>query len=153
MEITQEMIKSDFDYNPYTGVLKKRMNGHTGSFNGHGYLHTRYKGHIYPLHRLIYLYMTGSWPAQLIDHINGKRTDNRWINLRAISCRENSVNSRKLPPNRLPGCYLHHIKDNGDKVWMACININKKTVNLGYFQTEIEANARYVEYRNTHNLR
>ena len=36
--------------------------------------------------------MTGEWPEDQIDHINRKRDDDRWINLRAATQSQNSYN-------------------------------------------------------------
>lgn len=36
--------------------------------------------------------MTGEWPKDQIDHINRKRSDDRWINLREANQSQNSYN-------------------------------------------------------------
>ncbi len=36
--------------------------------------------------------MTGEWPVYEVDHINRKRHDNRWLNLRDIEHDANCAN-------------------------------------------------------------
>ena len=43
----------------------------------------------YLAHRLAWLYVTGSWPSQDIDHIDGDPTNNRFANLREVTHQEN----------------------------------------------------------------
>lgn len=54
---------------------------------------------IYRAHRIIWKMVRGYDP-QDIDHINGDRRDNRLINLRAVSRRENMRNSRLRSNNK-----------------------------------------------------
>lgn len=59
-----------------------------------GYKHGSIFTKDYRAHRIIWLWMTGEWPKEDIDHINGIRSDNRWKNLRHVSRRENIKNSK-----------------------------------------------------------
>jgi len=63
-----------------------------GSVNGHGYLTIQLKGRRYQAHRIAFLYMMGVFPTNQIDHINGNKLDNRWVNLRPVTHRENGMN-------------------------------------------------------------
>lgn len=65
-----------------------------------GYLFGDVMGsHLYA-HRVIWAMSYDDWPEDQIDHINGVRTDNRLINLRAVNQFENSrnvcINSRNI---------------------------------------------------------
>lgn len=42
-------------------------------------------------HRVAFAIQNGRWPS-MIDHINGDRTDNRWLNLREVTPRQNAMN-------------------------------------------------------------
>jgi len=42
-------------------------------------------------HRFIWFWVTGEWP-NVIDHINRKRDDNRWCNLRNVDTQTNNMN-------------------------------------------------------------
>lgn len=49
----------------------------------------------YREHRLIWVYMHGKLPTDVIDHINGDRADNRITNLRDVSQAVNMQNMTK----------------------------------------------------------
>lgn len=50
------------------------------------------KGRIYLGSRLAWLYMTGRWPTDEIDHKNRIKSDDRWENLREATHSENMYN-------------------------------------------------------------
>jgi len=56
--------------------------------------------HNYAQHRLAFLYMTGKFPNKLADHINGKRSDNRWCNLRQADDAQNAYNKAMQSNNK-----------------------------------------------------
>ena len=63
----------------------------------------------YLFHRLVFLYMTGEFPEEEVDHIDGEPSNNSWVNLRAASHSENLHNCRtrikrkhNLPSNIYP---------------------------------------------------
>lgn len=114
-----------------------------GTINGEGYLVCRIDDKVYLLHRLAFLYMTGSVPSE-IDHINGVRTDNRFANLRAISRGENNQNRRHAQGNSKSGLIgAHWMKEKGR--WYSQIKKGGKNHFLGYFDTKEAAHAAYIE--------
>lgn len=59
----------------------------------HGYVAGSVFGvHVYA-HQVAFAIMTGRWAEGQIDHINGKRDDNRWDNLRPVAPAENARNT------------------------------------------------------------
>lgn len=101
-------------------------NGKTYAKNQNSYLHHYVIGH--PLDRSV------------VDHINGDTLDNRLVNLRIVSHRQNIMNSHKHRAGRLGGAF----QDKGSKRWYARIQINGKRVYLGAFPTELMAYEAYL---------
>lgn len=90
--INREQLLSFLHYNPDTGdftwLVSTAQRVKVGDIAGgytHGYKRIVLCGQNYAAHRLAFLYMTGSFPPEQVDHINGVRDDNRWSNLRAVS--------------------------------------------------------------------
>jgi len=63
-----------------------------GSVGINGYRKILIDGVTYSEHRLAWLYMTGEWPEQHLDHINMIKNDNCFANLRKASYVENQGN-------------------------------------------------------------
>jgi hypothetical protein len=87
------------------------------------------------MHRLI---MNNPY-LMVIDHKNHDGLDNRRLNLRVVTSRENSLNLRKKNKHGYPG-----INKKGNS-YQASIHKNKKRVALGSFKTPEAAYKRYME--------
>lgn len=144
--LTQEELKKFSTYNPFTGVFTKIQpyNGSSkmGSYNSNGYLLSMVNGIRYPNHRLAWLYMTGEWPKENIDHINGIRSDNRFINLREASKSQNCQNCVIRKDNTTKYKGVTYFKNN--KKYGAQICVNGKNRYLGLFNTALEASEAYI---------
>lgn len=62
-----------------------------GTFRSDGYIQIGVNQKTCFAHRLTFYYMLGSCP-EAVDHINGRRTNNRWINLRPATRKINMKN-------------------------------------------------------------
>jgi hypothetical protein len=104
--LTAERVRELFEYDPETGIITWRVDrigannrvcvhagDPAGGIKSNGYINIRINGTDYLAHRLIWLWQTGSWPREEIDHVNRIRHDNRWVNLREATHGENRVNS------------------------------------------------------------
>lgn len=148
--ITVEELRQRLDYCPETGIfvwrrriIRPSHNRTDKSWNGryagkpagsetstHGYVVISIDKQMYLAHRLAWAYMTGSWPAIEIDHINRIRSDNRFVNLREASKQENRCNSgHKVGATGVVG-----VRKNGSG-FQAVIGHNYKTIVLGQFKT------------------
>jgi hypothetical protein len=93
-ELTHEILLSLIHYDPETGVVTKR--GKTEwCQQKHGHKLVSIGGTSYKAHRLAWFYMTGSWPVNHIDHIDGDPTNNKWSNLRDVTRSQNLRNQRR----------------------------------------------------------
>lgn len=137
--ITQEELKESISYDPETGVftwLKTRCGralagSECGSLHSLGYIIITIDKERYFSHRLSFLYMTGAFPENDTDHINGIRHDNRWVNLRSVTRSENLKN-RKLSSNSTSGVNGVHFNKGCEK-WEVKIRVDGKRKGLGYY--------------------
>lgn len=83
-----------------------------------GYLRVALRRRFYFVHRIVWMAFRGRIPDGLdIDHINGRRDDNRLENLRIVTRRENSLNRQNPNKNSksgFRGVYFHR----RDKKWV-----------------------------------
>lgn len=107
-----------------------------------GYLETKVDGVRCLLHRLAVLYMTGCWPVDQVDHINGQRSDNRWSNLREVDNTTNIENRWRPNKNNRSGVLGCYRRRSGR--WVAQIMVNRKHIVIGFFDTAEAASAAYI---------
>ena len=139
---SQERLRELFTYEPETGKFSRRVRvnnrpvGSTTKPVACGYLDQGVDGKKYRAHRLIWRYVTGEDPGALdVDHRNRNRSDNSWSNLRL------GTKSQNLQNMDCAG-YTYH-KRIGK--WMAQIQVNKKSVKLGYFECPLMARRAYED--------
>ena len=63
-----------------------------------GYFNIIFEHKQYLVHRFVFLIATGDWPKDQVDHINGAKADNRWVNLRDVTAQQNQANQHRKPP-------------------------------------------------------
>ena len=95
---------------------------------------------VLPAHRLIFLMVTGRWPATF-DHINCAKADNRWCNLREATHSQNMSNKRTNASNKSGAKGVSVDSRSGRARADICVNGKRK--NLGYFDTVEEAKSTY----------
>lgn len=154
--IDQLYLQERLDYNPLTGVLTWRYRSTAPGFDARAckIWNTRYAGtragSIDPLdgyrlisienlrfkeHRVIWCLMTGEWPDN-VDHDNGVRSDNRWVNLLDKTKAENNKN---LARSRHNTSGIAGVAQRKNGKWWAYVSENNRTVYLGIFATQAEA--------------
>jgi len=122
-----------------------RVQGKSGSSNPrYPYIKICIDYNRYYLHDVLWFYAQHEWPHGVIDHINGNTKDNRIINLRDVSFRENSINQCRHRRGRLPGPQWH----SKNHIWYALIRFNGTQYHLGNFKTENEAYEAYCYAKN-----
>lgn len=137
-------------YDPDTGVFTRRVSSgnqmrgnRAGTHDSRGHIQIRVNGVLYGAHRLAWVYMTGAWPKEQIDHRNGVRDDNRWTNLRPATHLENVQNQVARRDNKTGYLGVHRIRKTGR--YCAQITVAGEHHVLGVsFKTPQEAHAAYL---------
>lgn len=107
------------------------------SINSGGYRHGCIFGLFFTAHQIAWCVHHGRWPTGEIDHINGRRCDNRIVNLRDVTALENRRNQTRSSANRSGATGVHWC--NTERRWVARIKIGQRTVVLGYFRVKEDA--------------
>lgn len=123
--------------------MKIRAGDRAGSTKN-GYVIIRINGRGYRAHRLAWLYVYGQWPTLMIDHINGKRSDNRIENLRDVQAYVNVENQRRAQATNILG--VLGVSRHFNK-YRAKISIDGVCRHIGCFNTEKEAHEAYLAHK------
>ncbi len=142
-------------YDPETGQfvwLTARGNKPAGAMAGtvrkDGYRRIHFEGKQEYAHRVAWKLMTGKWPDEHIDHINGDPSDNRFANLRPATASQNLCN-RKTQSNNSSG-FKGVSWSRASKKWAAYICVQKKKKHLGFFIAPEDAFDAYCKAAKTH---
>lgn len=138
--ITQDQLKELLYYNPETGEftwIKARSNripvGKIAGFNLGRYRAIEINGQSYLVHRLAWLYTTGSWPVDQIDHKDGDRGNNKFSNLRQATHSQNSMNCKKYANNSTGVKGVRWSKRSNQ--YIATIMVRNKSIHLGCYHS------------------
>lgn len=143
VETLEEAIRK-YEYDALTGVFTWRIDtppARKGSLAGnrwkHGYIRLRLFNIFHSAHRVAFAMMTGRWPDELIDHIDGDGFNNRWDNLREVSNLGNKRNVKLDHRNSsgFTGVYWNK----KERRWKASIRVNYELIHLGYHDQIVDA--------------
>lgn len=123
------------------GMVIAKAGDVAGSLDQKGYVKFKIAGKNIKAHRLAWLLMTGDLPKGEIDHINGIKGDNRWVNLRDVSPSVNRQNIRKARADSATG--VLGVSPYRKNRYQATISVNGRSVRLGEFYSKEEASAAY----------
>lgn len=151
-DLTADQVRSLFNYDALTGDFswktlprnsksKKLIVGIKESL---GYLRVKILGKKYTLHRVIWLWVYGSWPDEEVDHVNGIRDDNRLDNLRQSNRTMNNQNRHYAHSNNklgLMGVYWNK----QSSLYRASIQVNNHKIHLGSFRDPHQAHEAYLD--------
>ena len=147
---TIEYLRQCFDANFETGILiwRERPRDHfnsdrawkssnskfcglrAGGLKPNGYYNVKISQKWFKVHRVIFAMAKGKWPTHTVDHINGKRSDNRLLKLRDISFQENMKN-KAIHGNNTSGM-IGVCWHKASNKWQAQIGVHY----LGLFDTQ-----------------
>lgn len=140
--ITLQQVKEWIHYDPETGIftwLQGYFKIGRGSRAGHEvkrspkhrYLQCNILKNQMLCHRLAWFYMTGQWPKDQIDHMDGNPFNNKFSNLREASHKQNQENKR--PTHNSKTGHKGITLEPSNK-WRAKIKHNFQTIYLGMFE-------------------
>lgn len=150
--ITAQSLREVLHYDPETGTMTwlvktrspwQRLNGPAGTPMSNGYRQVTINQKHYLTHRLAWLYMAGEWPPEQVDHINGKRDDNRWSNLRLATSTQNCGNKRRSSSNAVGLKGVCH-SGRPRRPYKARIMSKGKEISLGRFDCPAAAHMAYL---------
>lgn len=148
--LSARFVRSILHYDPETGVFTWRRRAdrsarwntrYAGTPAGTVSGSTRYRfieiRRPYPAHRLAWLYMTGRWPEEQIDHVNRDRSDNRFANLTCASNAENARNRGAQSNNRSSG--HRNISRHFDGRWRVRVRADGRDHHVGCYHSLADA--------------
>jgi hypothetical protein len=131
-------------YDPGTGEFRRRKTGRLiDTRDRQGYRVIYFDGKLRRAARLAWLYMTGAWPDNFVDHVDTDPANDRWNNLRTATPAQNMHNRRKRANSStgLKGAFY----SKRDKRYLSSIGVNGRQIYLGYFGTAEEAALAYAK--------
>ena len=141
LSLTAEKLRTWLLYEPDTGEwywrvkMSNRIKAgmEAGTIRSDGYRRILINGCHHYSGQLAFLYMTGEWPEDQVDHENRIRSDDRWDNLREANWSQNMAN-RNMPSHNTSGFTGISWRKASNK-WEARVN----NVHLGLFDDIDEA--------------
>lgn len=150
--ISIDDLKLSLHYDPATGVFTRlkavtssKPGQHLGWLDHEGYVRLSVLGHIYRAHRLAWFYMTCQWPSKNIDHIDGVKSNNRFVNLRDVTQSVNLQNQRRPKRNKKDALPLGVVRYG--KRFAAYAKTNGAIDRVAVCDSAEEAHERYVAYK------
>lgn len=139
-DLTHDEVDRRLHYEETTGIFRWKeappnqriYEGYIAGSNGpRGYWWICLNGHQYLSHRLAVLVVKGAWPAHEVDHINGIRNNNRWVNLRECVHLQNGQNRSVSANNKSGAAGVYQTYDSNR--WWAEIKVKGDRLYLGSF--------------------
>ena len=154
-KLIPEDIGEYLSYDEITGDLtwikkpcsKVCIGDKAGTQHSKGYTHLAFKGGKYLTHRVAWFLHTNKQPPLRIDHINGIKSHNAFLNLREASPAQNAANRTKSVNNTsgYKGVSAIRYKGRLTGKYFASISSNRTQHYLGSFDSPEEASVAYIE--------
>jgi len=134
--LPQKRLREILTYDPVTGIFSFARGRRKGKIAGtahdtRGFLKVQIDNERHLLHRLAWLWMTGTMPRWDVEHINGDHSDNRWANLREGNRPQKTAHRAPWrEPTDMPGVWQV-----GDR-FEAMAEVEGIMINFGAFDTQ-----------------
>ena len=152
------LLSYDADTGEIRWLVKRTQNAKAnvgdlaGGIDDHGYVRITVDGRKIRAHRLVY-WLMGQEPPHEVDHINGNRSDNRWVNLRRADHLMNAKNAAKRRDGNTPATGVGFMK--ACQKWRVRLNHRGKSIFIGLFDdldqamaARLNANRQYGFHEN-----
>jgi hypothetical protein len=147
--LSHDFLLSSLIYDAETGLFTRKKSSRgakIGDIAGwkepDGYVRITFNGFRYCAHKLAWFYVTGAWPDEEIDHIDGVKSNNIYKNLRKANRSENRQNMRTASSRNKSGLLGVSTQKNG---YISTICINGTSKYLGFYKTKEDAHAAYLK--------
>lgn len=147
--LTADRLREVLSYAPETGAFywlistsnRAPIGERAGYVRNDGRTVIGVDGAHYLANRLAFLWMTGEWPDDEIDHKDNDASNDRWANLRPANSANNKANIRRRRDNT--SGFKGVTYDKSRSLWQARTSEGGRTIHLGRFRTPEEAHAAY----------
>lgn len=150
-DLSSEELRRLFTYAPSTGFFMRRVKtGKKGVIGAvcvalkNGYVVIGIHGKVYCAHRLAFLYITGEWPSDKVDHIDGNRANNVWANLRDVDHSTNLQNLKNPRADNSLGVLGVHVHKATGKFRAQIKTADGRRLHLGLFSEISDARLAYL---------
>lgn len=126
------LLDKKFDYCPLSGDFFRKSGRKAGGYNKFGYRVISINHKKYKAHRLSFFIHHKRWPNGFLDHINGRKHDNRPCNLREVTNSQNQIN-KNIQVNNLSGYKGVGWNKHANK-WRVTMKADNKNMYFGYFK-------------------
>lgn len=144
--MTAEFAMANFKYDPENGAVFRLIGGElklcTHQYKN-GYIAAYVGDRRFAAHRIAWACMTGEFPKESLDHIDGNTSNNMWVNLREATPSQNMCNSAtKRMVHKLPRGVMR-VTNQKTPSFLARIQSRRRNINLGVYPTPEEASEVY----------
>ena len=154
-KFTLDQLHDLYTYDNKFGVLRDRRGWVAGNkIKSTSNKHVRISilGERYALHRVIWYYVTGVWPNEEIDHIDGNCLNNLFANLREVNHLKNMQNQSRAHVSNKSTKVLGVTYIKSRHKYQAQINIASTYKWLGYYDTLDAAKVAYDNAKQLYHL-
>ena len=151
--ITQSELQKYITYDPLTGdmwwiksnSIRVKVGSPVSGKSVRGYKRAQINHIRYKAHDLAWLYMTGSFPENIIDHKDCNPENLQWDNLREATQQQNCAN-RSMSKNNTSGA-KGVTWNKKERRWYARVGVEGKRVTVGTFEDFFSAAASVRKFR------
>lgn len=142
--LTQQQLLDVLECDPINGKLfwkiparRRKVGDEAGALRPDGYVQIQINYELHLAHRLMFLATTGVYPTLEIDHINRNRSDNRMVNLRITTRKENGENL-SIAKNNSSG-FRGVSWDSVRNKWRVQVKHLQKNIFIGRYDSIVDA--------------